>query len=400
MAIVQDVGVTVLFAVGLAKFSGVTREDRQMAGYRVISSDNHIIEPPDLWTDRIAPRFKERAPRMVPEKDGRDFWYCDGRRIKGVTFQPGVRFEAPQKLVPSGAFESVTPGAYIPDEHVKDMDIDGIDVSIVYPTLGLILFRVPDGELLTDVFRAYNDWMAEFCGPFPRRLKGIGMVNVDDVQVAVLELERCANMGLASAMISVYPSESQPYNSPLYEPLWAAAQDLRMPLSFHIGTNRLGVDELCPPVDPSTPSYQCNRDHWVRASLAHLIYTGVFERYPELRVGAVEHELGWIPYFMERLDYYYTQTAIGINSYRYEEDMLPSDYFRRNVFVGFQEDLSGIRDRHIIGVDLLHWGSDYPHVESTFPRSREILEEILMDCTEEEKAKIAGGNAARVYNLD
>ena len=77
MAIVQDVSVTVLFAVGLAKFSGVTREDRQMAGYRVISSDNHIIEPPDLWTDRIAPRFKERAPRMVPEEDGRDFWYCD-----------------------------------------------------------------------------------------------------------------------------------------------------------------------------------------------------------------------------------------------------------------------------------------------------------------------------------
>ena len=371
-----------------------------MAGYRIISSDNHIFEPPDLWTDRMQTKFKDRGPQMI-RVDGEDLWYCDGLKVStpAAAAQPGVRFEEPDKLARSAVFENVLLGAYVPEEHVKDMDTDGIDVSIIYPTVGLILFRVPDSDLLTDVFRAYNDWMAEFCSPFPERLKGIGMVNVDDASVAVKELERCANMGLAGAMISVYPSESQPYNSPVYEPLWAAAQDLGMPLSLHIGTNRLGVDDMCPPVDPSTPSYQCNRDHWPRASLAHMIYTGVFERYPKLQVGSVEHELGWIPYYMERLDYYYTQTAVGINSYRYSEDMLPSDYFRRNVFIGFQEDLSGIRDRHIIGVDLLQWGSDYPHAEGTFPKSREILEEILVGCTEEEKAKIVGGNAARVYNL-
>ena len=330
-----------------------------------------------------------------------DVWLCDGVRVSSTAggAQAGWRFDQPEMLTKGDVFENVRPGAYVPEEHVKDMDIDGIDVSIIYPTAGLILFRVPDSELLTHVFRAYNGWLADFCKPFPARLKGIGMVNVDDVNVAVKELEMCANMGLAGAMISVYPSESQPYNSPVYEPLWAAAQDLEMPLSFHIGTNRLGVDDDCPRVDSATLGYQCNRDHWVRSSLSHLIYTGVFERYPKLQVGAVEHELGWIPYFVERLDYYYTQTAVGINSYRYSEDMLPSDYFRRNVFIGFQEDLSGIRDRHIIGVDLLQWGSDYPHVESTFPRSREILAEILADCTEEERAKIVGGNAARVYKL-
>ena len=372
-----------------------------MAGYRVVSSDNHIMEPPDLWTDRMQPKFKDRGPVMVRE-NGEDLWYTDGKKTStsSAASQAGVRFEAPDKLAKADVFENVPLGAYIPEEQVKDMDIDGIDVSIIYPTVGLMLFRVPDSELLTDVFRAYNDWLSEFCQPFPRRLKGIAMVNVDDPQIAVRELERCANIGLAGAMITVYHSESQPYNSPVYDPLWAAAQDLEMPLSFHIATERLDYDEYSPRVDSMTTSYMCNRDHWVRASLAHLIYTGVFERYPKLQVGTVEHELGWIPYFMERLDYYYTQTAVGINSYRYTEDMLPSDYFRRNVFVGFQEDLSGIRDRHIIGVDLLQWGSDYPHVEGTFPRSREILEEILVDCTEEEKVKIVGGNAARVYHLD
>ena len=372
-----------------------------MTGYRIVSSDNHIFEPPNLWSDRVAPKFRDRAPRVV-NLDGGDFWICEDKRVSGASAasQAGRRFDEPENLATKDTFENVPLGAYIPEEHVKDMDIDGIDVSIVYPTVGLLIYRVPDTDLLTEIMRAYNDWMSEFCQPSPKRLKGIGMINLDDVQVGVKELERCAKMGFAGAMITVYPPESRPYNSPMYEPLWAAAQDLDIPLSFHIGTNRLGQDPEYLHEDPTTATYQCNRDHWVRVSLSHMIYSGVFERYPKLQVGAVEHELAWVPYFLDRLDYYYLQTAIGINSYRYKEDMRPSDYFHRNVFVGFQEDTRGIQDRHIIGVDQLQWGSDYPHAESTFPRSREIIEEILADCTDEEKARIAGGNAARVYHLD
>ena len=113
----------------------------------------------------------------------------------------------------------------------------------------------------------------------------------------------------------------------------------------------------------------------------------------------MEHELSWIPHFLNRIDYTYTQ-RVQEERYRFKEAMLPSDYFHRNVFAGFQEDAMGIRDRNVIGVDNLLWGSDYPHVESTFPRSRQIIEEILKDCTEEEKAKMAGGNAARIYHLN
>jgi predicted TIM-barrel fold metal-dependent hydrolase len=189
---------------------------------------------------------------------------------------------------------------------------------------------VPDSALLSEIFRGYNDWLAEFCTGEPKRLKGIAMINVDDVQEGVEELERCAKMGLAGGMVTVYPPEGKGYDNPMYD--------------------------------------------------------------------TVEHELSWIPHFLNRIDYTYTQ-RVQQERYRFEEAMLPSDYFRRNVFAGFQEDAMGIRDRHIIGVDNLLWGSDYPHVESTFPRSRQIIEEVLMDCTEEEKAKIAGGNAARIYHL-
>ena len=196
-----------------------------MAGYRIISSDSHVMEPPDLWTSRAEPRFMDRAPRIVRMEDGDDYWVCDDKQMisVGIGAQAGRRFEEPEKLTLADKQENVRPGGYIPEEHVKDLDIDGIDVSILYPSVGLILFaQVRDSELLTSLFRTYNDWLADFCSAFPKRLKGIAMVNIDDVQDGIKELERCANLGFAGAMITVYPTEDRSYNSLEYEPLWAA----------------------------------------------------------------------------------------------------------------------------------------------------------------------------------
>ena len=376
-----------------------------MSGYRVISSDSHVIEPPDLWTSRIKPKLRDRAPHVVRLEDGSDWFYCDGIKMAAGAFagaQAGRRFEEPEKLNFEGKFEEVLLGSYIPEDQVKDMDVDGVDVGILYPTVGLALYnRVSDSELLTAIFRTYNDWLAEFCKPFPNQLKGVAMLNIDDLQVGVKELERCAKLGFAGAMITVYPPEEWGYDSPRYEPLWATAQDLDMPLSLHFGTIRLPpAQEFVGLNPPRVPSFVSNFDHWVRMSIGHMIFNGVFERYPKLQVGSIEMELSWVPHFLDRMDYNYTQRAAGFAPYRFNEDMLPSDYFHRNVFIDFQEDALGIRDRRIIGVDNLLWGSDYPHPESTFPRSQQIIEEILVDCTEEEKAKIAGGNAARIYHLD
>lgn len=372
-----------------------------MPGYRIISSDNHVIEPPDLWSSRVEPKYRDRAPKLMTIEGG-EVWVCDENRGNSPSqgSQAGVRFENPEQLARVDFFENARAGGYIPEEHLKDMDADGIDVSIIYPSAGLRLYgTVPDGELLTAVFRAYNDYVGEFCSADPKRLGGIAMVNLDDVEVGVEELNRCRNMGFVGAMITVYPPEGRSYDSPEYEPFWAAAQDLEVPLSLHAATNRCGSGPAFQFFDTLRVAYLCNMDMGVRMSLADMIYSGVFERYPKLQVGAVEHELSWAPHFLDRLDYNYLERPNGRESYRYKEDMLPSDYFRRNVFLGFQEDALGIRLRDIIGVDTLQWGSDYPHQESTFPKSREILEEILADCTEEERAKIAGGNAARVYNL-
>ena len=125
-----------------------------------------------------------------------------------------MRFEDPDKLGYRDRVENVRLGGYIPDEHVKDMDLDGVDVGILYPTCGLLLYAVPDNELLTAIFKTYNDWIAEFCQSYPKRFKGIGMINIDDVPSAVRELERCAKMDLGGVMISVYPQEHRSYDSP------------------------------------------------------------------------------------------------------------------------------------------------------------------------------------------
>ena len=371
-----------------------------MSSYRIISSDNHITEPPDLWISRAEPKFKDKVPQVM-EVDGNEQWVCGGKAYGGVgggSGEIGFRFEDPGSMGMKLGGE-LRKGGWIPEEHIKDLDIDGVEMSIIYPTIGSLLYNVQDSLLFDSICRTYNDWVGEFCAAFPKRLKGIAMLNVDDVGGGVKELERAHKLGFVGAMIPCYPPENQLYDQPMYNPLWAAAQDMGMPLGLHISSNR--NDSEFASLENYRPTFICNADYWPRMSLSDLIFGRVFERYPGLQIGSVEHELSWVPHFLDRIDYTYTQrSGEWMADQRLKGDMLPSDYFHSNVFLGFQEDGPGVRDRHIIGVDNLQWGSDYPHSEGTFPRSRQIIEEVLADCTEEEKEKIAGGNALRVYHLE
>ena len=380
-----------------------------MSSYRIISGDSHIIETADLWTERALPKFKDRVPHVEPAEPGvldhhgrpqSDFWVCEGQQIVQFGGDPktGVRFDDPTDLLKGHrGDEFILKGAFIPEEHVKDNELDGVDVSVVYPTIGIYLCGIQDALLFDEICRGYNDWMAEWCSAFPDKLKGIAMINHDDVGVAVKEMERARKMGLIGAMITVAPRDDQLYDQPVYEQMWAASQDLDMPLSLHAATNRVGFF-----ADPLAlrAAWITTMHHAIETSLADIILSGVLDRYPNIKIGSVEHEIAWVPHFLDRLDNTYTQ-RVGpwLTENRLKDDLLPSDQFRTNCFLGFQEDALGLRNRDIIGMDTLQWGSDYPHAESTFPRSREILEGILIGCTEEEKAKIVGGNCAKMYHL-
>lgn len=374
-----------------------------MPGYRILSSDSHVVEPPTLWEERIDSEFKDRAPRVVKE-DNTDQWYADVDTkfgMMGIAGQAGVRFEDPTKITLEGRFEDLPLGGYNPDAHIKDMELDSVYGGVMYPTQSFLGYSIPPSDLLSAIFRAYNDWLADFCAPYPDRLKGIAALNVDDVQDGVSELERAEKMGLVGGLIPVRPLE-HPYNHPtFYEPLWEAAERLQMPLSLHVGTfrSKSGATGQVETQVTNVVDFN-NRDNYMRDSVAALILGGVFDRYPDLKVVVAEYEISWAPYFIRRLDDTYTERPVGLQGYRYKRDVLPSYYWMNNIMLSFQSDDLGIQLRHLVGVDNLMWGSDYPHAESTFPKSLEIVEQILEGVPDDEQAKIAGGNCARVYRFN
>ena len=367
----------------------------------VISSDSHVFEPPGLWSERIDAEFRERAPRMqrvgevdhlVVEKD---------QMIAGIGLisNAGARFENPEQISAHGRFEDVHVGGYDPAQHIRDMKIDGVSGELLYPSQGLFYFKVADSRLMSAIFRAYNDWLAEFCSADNDRLKGVAMINLDDVAEGVTELERAARLGMAGAMITEYPQEHRRYDNPEYEPFWAAAQDLNLPVSLHTATRREGRSRGAGATSVRDASGRATKVFYPATSICDIIFSGVFERYPNLKLAIVEFELSWVPYLLDSMDYTYVERQEEAY-YRFKGDARPSDFFHNNVYLSFQEDAVGIRLRDIIGVDRLMWGSDYPHSESTFPRSREVLSEILEGVPVAEQASIVGGAAAGLYGFD
>ena len=241
-----------------------------MPNYKLLSCDSHIVEPPGLWDEGMEIKYKDRAPRVVKDDRGFAHWYVDeGVPIGsvGAAANAGQRFEDPDAITFEGRYEDVRPGAYDPDARLGDLETDGVEGEVIYPTIGGRLFTILEPELLTACFRASNDWLADFCKAHPDVYKGNALINVDNVEEGVQELERCAKMGLAGAMISTYPSEGRPYGNTAYEPLWAAAQDLGIPLSLHVASNRPGPGQLkiftTNAVEADSASFSVTYDYWV-----------------------------------------------------------------------------------------------------------------------------------------
>ena len=378
-----------------------------MANMTVISSDSHILEPSDLWTTRMdAKKFGGRIPHLV-QGDPYDDWTVDGRSVGviGTAGSAGQRFEHPEEINREGKYDTVRAGGSDAHERMKDLALDGVYADVLYPTFAMaMLGAVPAGDLLRPVFSAYNDWISEFCTTFSDRLKGIAVVLLDDdIEAATAELKRAATLGLSGAMISSFPLPGETYDHPKYEPFWTAAEELDIPLSLPSATNR----PAAPPafeVDSGrfdlaqSGAARVNFEYWIRMSLCHMIYSGLFERHPKLSLVTVEYDLAWLPYFLNRLDITYIERPTQ-TTHRFEGGALPSDFMGRNVYHSFQEDGLGVFHRDIIGVDRILWRSDYPHAESTFPKSREILDSILEGVPEDEKALIVGGNTARLYKI-
>jgi predicted TIM-barrel fold metal-dependent hydrolase len=246
------------------------------------------------------------------------------------------------------------------------MALGGVSGEVLYPSQGLFYFKVADTALMSAIFRAYNDWLAEFCRTDPARLKGIAMINLDDIPEGIRELERATRVGLAEAMITEYPFEDRRYDQSEYETFWAAAAALDMPLSLHTATRRQGKIRGVGDVTLRDASSRATKAFYPALSMCDLIFSGVFERHPSLALAIVEFQLAWVPRILSAKDFTYRERH-GEAIYRFKDAMLPGDFFDRNVVLGFQEDAIGIRLRDVIGVDNMMWGQTIRTASRRFP---------------------------------
>ncbi len=357
----------------------------------VISSDSHVVEPPDLWVSRIESRFRDRAPRLV-SNEKEDYWQCEGappRQVGGM----GVAGKPSDQVRREGRFDKDVPrSGWDPKARVEPIAADGVKAEVLYPTVGLGVYQTADRELRLASLMAYNDWIADFCSAFPNRYKGIAMLDIEDPAWSAQELRRTRKKGLVGGMISMSSEEEEEYPKPQYEPFWAAAQETDSPISLHIVTAKR-------PVTRYTPGMGATADVHVRRCLAGMIAGGLFQRFPTLKVVSAENDIGWVPYFMERSDYI-AERRQHQSWFTASRTALPSDQIRQHVHFTFMRDRCWVPLRETIGIDRIMWASDYPHLDSTWPKSREAIEGILKGVPEAESRKVVGENAAKLYGFD
>jgi predicted TIM-barrel fold metal-dependent hydrolase len=365
-----------------------------MPNYRLISADSHVNEPPDLWASRVDKKYRERAPRLavdLPGKEGAYFLY-EGYAPHpiGIGFGAGKSPEELKTFLTQATYADARPGGWDPAERKKDNAVDGVEADVLYTTLGFRIFWLKDAALQADCFRVYNDWLAEFVSYDPKQMAGLAMISLYDPKAGARELERCAKMGLKGAMIWCSPPQEQPYSSEIYDPFWAAAQELKMPISLHAITG-MGVESQWNWGERYMRSTVLS--HEVEKSFSVIIFSGVLDRFPNLQIVSAENNVGWIPYFLQRMDRFAERsTSLGIK-------LKPSEYFARQMWATYIFDHVGVQSRKFIGVDRMMWSSDYPHQASSWPHSQDVVARDFKDASPEDIFKITRGNVARLYGF-
>ena len=291
-------------------------------------------------------------------------------------------------------------GHHDPIERLKDMDTDGVDAEVLYMGSGGEAFYGVPREYLVDVFRAHNTAAIEFASVDPKRLIPVYTIPIVDVGLAVQEVERIALEGARAVQIPLSPWDMglDPYWDEVYDPLWDVLQETGIPISQHVGMNSYLASIMQVDPTPFKGIFQSLPPIFMSEIVASWIVSGTLERFPRLNVVLVEAGLGWIPYFLERLDT--MEASHGWDTF--EGKVItekPSFYWHRQMYATFESDIVGVRNRYDIGVENLMWATDYPHPDSTWPNSQRILHEHFDGVPAEEKSLMAAGNASRLYGL-
>jgi predicted TIM-barrel fold metal-dependent hydrolase len=372
-----------------------------MPDYKIFSSDSHVSEPPDLWVKRLDTSLRFRAPRVETlERDGKmeDFLLYENfpPHPVSVGLAAAGQNEKTSFTDAGRGYGAALSGGWDPVPRLKDQDIDGVDGEILHTTLGFRMFWMKDAVLQRACFSVYNDWLAEFCSYAPDRLVGVPLISLHDIDLACGELRRAAAMGLRGAMIWLSPPEGAPgYNSTVYDPFWAAAQELEMPLVLHAITGGAESRLIINYWDEHSSLGGLIRHHEIEHTLGMFILSGVLERFPKLRVISAENHTEWVPLFLKRLG-----TALRRGStFPTKLSMDATDYFHRQVMVTYMNEPGTVDNRDIIGVGNLAFASDYPHNASTWPNSQGVVERDFEGIHDDVRRKMTRDNTLRAFGL-
>ena len=387
----------------------------------LISSDGHLEVRPERWTPRMPAALRAQAPRTIKLPDGGDALLVEGNAPYPAPFLDLRAGRTNETWQPFGATVDDTAGNGPPEQRLREQEMDGLHAEVLFPNMqvGPRLWRtMTDDNAYRAAVRAYNDWLAEeYCPVAPDRLIGLGVIPWTNLDDAVAELEHCARQGLKGVNLGVFPN-GKSYPLPEDDRFWAAAIALRMPLTVHVGFDRLGPRASQPTfeypgADPETLKRLGPRKlvEWVALpflgippsiSLAQLALSGVFDRHPDLRIFFAETRLGWVPFWMEEADYWYerhrhwAERLLGFEPLKHK----PSEYVQRHISFSVQHvERVAVELRHHMGVDHIMFATDFPHIECDWPNTRPFAERLFAGLPPGEAFRIAAGNVLDFFHL-
>ncbi len=368
----------------------------------LVSVDDHVIEPAGMFDAHIPEKYRDRAPRVLTDSDGSEYWQFEDERAAYMGLNAVAGCPPEEYGLNPTRYDQMRPGCYDVHERVRDMSANGVLASLNFPTFphfcGQLFSRCKDKDLAINVVRAYNDWhIDEWCGAYPDRFIPCAISPFWDPELMAAEIRRTAAKGCHAVTFSENPEKlgHPSLHSDHWDPFWKACEETNTVVCLHIGSSStLLLTATDAPADVMISITPMNSF----LALNDLMWTPICQKFPGIKLAMSEGGIGWIPYALERMDYVYEHHHAWTGA-EFGGDR-PSDVYRKHIITCFIDDASGLEQRHRVGVDSITWECDYPHSDSTWPHSPELLGKAIHDIPDGEVDKITHLNAMRAYQFD
>ena len=368
----------------------------------LVSVDDHVVEPPDLFDRHLPARWRDRAPRVVRSEDGIESWVFEGRHAVNLGLNAVAGRVREEYNMDPTSFDEIRVGCYEIEARVRDMDANGQLGSMCFPSFpqfcGQFFARADDKDLALSVVKAYNDWhVDDWCGAAPGRFIPLGLVPLWDPAAMADEVRRLSTKGCHAVAFSENPAKLRlpSIYRDHWDPFWAACEDEGTIVCLHLGSS-----STFPTSSPDTPIEAMITlvPMNLTSAAADLVFSPVMRKFPTLKFALSEGGIGWLPYFLERIDYVWEEHRAWTG-----QDFggrLPSEVFRERVVGCFIDDAVGVAMRDRIGIDMICWECDYPHADSVWPRAPEAVMRYLDGVSDDDVAKITHLNAMHHFRYD